>query len=54
MATKRTDNKINMADNDEESFIARRTESVDAEGVEKLIRRSTEAIFGRINVDHLM
>lgn len=43
-----------MADSAEESFVARRTESVDAEGISKLIRRSTEEIFGRINVDHLM
>ena len=38
---------------EEESFIARRTESVDAEGVFKLLTRTSEAIFGRINIDHL-
>ena len=43
-----------MADSEEERFIARRTESVDAEGIAKLIRRITEDVFGRINVDHLM
>ena len=43
-----------MADSEEERFIARRTESVDAEGIANLINRSTEDIFGRINVDHLM
>ena len=43
-----------MAENEEESFIARRTESVDAEGISKLLTRTSEAIFGRINVDHLM
>ena len=47
-------NPPDMADSEEESFIARRTESVDAKGVAKLISRSTEAVFGRINVDHLM
>ena len=39
---------------EDESFIARRTESVDAEGISKLLTRTSEAIFGRINVDHLM
>ena len=43
-----------MADGEEEPFVARRTESVDAGGISKLIRRNTEAIFGRINIDHLM
>lgn len=39
---------------EEESFIARRTESVDAEGISKLLTRTSETVFGRINVDYLM
>lgn len=39
---------------EEVSFFARRTESIDAEGVSKLLTRNTEAVFGRINIDHVM
>ena len=37
-----------------ESFTARRTESVDAPDIAALVKRSTEAVFGRINVEYVM
>lgn len=37
-----------------EDFIARRTESLDAHGISKLVKRSTEAIFGRTNAENIM
>lgn len=43
-----------MADDKEEPFTARRTESVDSEGVATLMRRQTESIFGRLNPDEVM
>ena len=45
---------MSASDCGEESFVARRTESVDAEGISKLLNKNSEAVFGRINVDHLM
>ena len=37
-----------------ENFFARRTESLDAPGISKLVRRNTESVFGKINVDYIM
>ena len=37
-----------------EDFIARRTESLDAHGISKLVKKSTEAIFGRTNAESIM
>ena len=37
-----------------ESFIARRTESVDAEKIAELVKRHTETIFGRTDVQDIM
>ena len=37
-----------------ESFIARRTESVDARSIESLVNKSTEIVFGRVNVEYIM
>ena len=42
------------AEKTDESFSARRTESLDAEGISQLITRHTDALFGRVNVEHLM
>lgn len=39
---------------DSEPFTARRAESLDASGVKRLIKRHTEALFGRLNVDNVM
>lgn len=41
-------------ESDSESFVARRTESVDAQGIAKLVKRATESVFGRINVENVM
>ena len=47
-----------MADEEEdkngEPFVARRTESVDSEGIIQLMKKKTENVFGRINVDDVM
>ncbi len=47
-----------MADDEDdkngEPFVARRTESVDSEGIIQLMKRHTESVFGRINVDDVM
>ncbi len=37
-----------------ESFVVRRTESVDAQSISQLVRRVTENLFGRINVEDVM
>lgn len=37
-----------------ESFIARRTESLDAERISELISRHTENVFGRTDVEKIM
>lgn len=37
-----------------ESFIARRTESVDAEKIAQLVTRHTETVFGRVDVENVM
>lgn len=37
-----------------ESFIARRTESIDAEKIAQLVTSHTEAVFGRTDVEHIM
>ena len=37
-----------------EDVLARRTESLDAAGISLLVRRSTEAVFGRTNVENTM
>ena len=37
-----------------EDFIARRTESLDAYGISKLVKRATEAVFGRTNAESIM
>jgi len=37
-----------------EDFIARRTESLDAYGIAKLVKRPTEAVFGRINAESII
>lgn len=36
------------------NYVARRTESVDAAGIASLVKRRTEAVFGRINVEYIM
>ena len=43
-----------MEGTDSEPFTARRAESLDASGVKKLIKRHTESVFGRVNVDNVM
>ena len=37
-----------------ESFIARRTESLDAEKIANLVTRNTETVFGRVDVENIM
>lgn len=37
-----------------ESFIARRTESLDAEKIAGLVTKHTETVFGRIDVENIM
>jgi hypothetical protein len=37
-----------------ESFIARRTESLDADKIANLVTRHTETVFGRIDVENIM
>ena len=37
-----------------ESFVARRTESGDAVDIAKLVKKPTEAIFGRVNAEYIM
>ena len=37
-----------------ESFIARRTESSDADKIAKLVTRHTETVFGRVDVERIM
>ena len=37
-----------------ENFIARRTESVDADKITQLVTKHTERVFGRINVESIM
>ena len=37
-----------------ESFIARRTESLDAEKIASLVTRHTETVFGRTDVEDIM
>lgn len=37
-----------------EDFIARRTESLDAEKIAHLVTRHTETVFGRIDVENVM
>lgn len=49
----------NMADKEEqegtsEPVAARRAESLDSEGVARLIKRQTENLFGRVNTDDIM
>ena len=39
---------------DSEPYTARRAESLDATGVQLLLKRQTEAVFGRVNVDNVM
>ena len=41
-------------ESDGEPFTARRAESLDASGVKKLLKRHTESVFGRVNVDNVM
>lgn len=47
----------NMADDktsETEPFTARRTESLDALGIVKLLTNKSESIFGRVIVDNIM
>ena len=37
-----------------ESFVVRRSESLDAQGISKLVKRATENVFGRLNVEYIM
>lgn len=37
-----------------ERFIARRTESIDAERISELVSRHTEKVFGRTDVEKIM
>ena len=37
-----------------ETIIARRTESIEAPNILKLVQPSTDALFGRVNVVNLM
>ena len=39
---------------DSEPYTARRAEPLDATGVQLLLKRQTEAVFGRVNVDNVM
>lgn len=48
------DVSLQTMDNSTENCSARRTESVDAAAIAALIKRSTESVFGRINVDYIM
>ena len=43
-----------MATMQSENFIARRTESLDAEKIAHLVTRHTETVFGRIDVENIM
>ena len=43
-----------MSSQQSESFIARRTESHDAEKIAELITNHTELVFGRTDVQHVM
>ena len=43
-----------VEDREDRSFMVRRAESLDSEGVARLIKRQTEALFGRVNVDDVM
>lgn len=38
----------------EESFIARRTESLDAQKIAELVTKQTESVFGRTDVEDIM
>ena len=37
-----------------ETFVARRAESGDASDIAKLVKKSTEEIFGRVNAEYIM
>lgn len=37
-----------------ETFVARRAESGDASDISKLVKKSTEEIFGRVNAEYIM
>ena len=41
-------------DNGGEPFVARRAESIDCEGILRLLKKHTESVFGRLNVDDIM
>ena len=46
-----------MADGEDKSgepFVARRAELIDSEGISKLVKRQTENVFGRLNVEDVM
>ena len=38
----------------DEVIIARRTESIDAPHIQKLVQPTTEIMFGKVNVNNLM
>ena len=43
-----------MSATQSENFIARRTESLDADKIAELVTKQTEKVFGRINVESIM
>ena len=52
MKAKQPNKFVDRTDN--VSVFARRTESLDAPGIQKLITKETYEIFGRVNVAYLM